>query len=104
LCARGDLPGDLRTSCANIETVAIDPGKPWQNGLNESFNGKGLEIETTDVAATLPKSFNRNWPCGDSMTSHGKAYCPNVTSIMHQSKLAMIDRGAWHRSILETIL
>jgi putative transposase len=25
---------------ANIETVAIDPGKPWQYGLNESFNGK----------------------------------------------------------------
>jgi len=25
---------------ANIETVAIDPGKPWQNGSNESFNGK----------------------------------------------------------------
>ena len=25
---------------ANIETAAIDPGKPWQNGLNESFNGK----------------------------------------------------------------
>ena len=24
----------------NIETAAIDPGKPWQNGLNESFNGK----------------------------------------------------------------
>jgi putative transposase len=25
---------------ANIETIAIDPGKPWQNGSNESFNGK----------------------------------------------------------------
>ena len=27
-------------STANIETAAIDPGKPWQNGSNESFNGK----------------------------------------------------------------
>ncbi len=25
---------------ANIDTAPIDPGKPWQNGLNESFNGK----------------------------------------------------------------
>jgi putative transposase len=25
---------------ANIETALIDPGKPWQNGSNESFNGK----------------------------------------------------------------
>jgi putative transposase len=25
---------------ADIDTAAIDPGKPWQNGLNESFNGK----------------------------------------------------------------
>jgi putative transposase len=24
----------------NIETVLNDPGKPWQNGTNESFNGK----------------------------------------------------------------
>jgi len=24
----------------NIQTAAIDPGKPWQNGMNESFNGK----------------------------------------------------------------
>ena len=23
-----------------IETAAIDPGKPWQNGTNESFNDK----------------------------------------------------------------
>jgi putative transposase len=25
---------------AHIDTAAIDPGKPWQNGMNESFNGK----------------------------------------------------------------
>ena len=25
---------------ANIDTAIIDPGKPWQNGSNESFNGK----------------------------------------------------------------
>jgi putative transposase len=24
----------------HIETALIDPGKPWQNGTNESFNGK----------------------------------------------------------------
>ncbi len=24
----------------SIETALIDPGKPWQNGMNESFNGK----------------------------------------------------------------
>jgi len=23
-----------------IETALIDPGKPWQNGSNESFNGR----------------------------------------------------------------
>jgi len=25
---------------AGIETAPIDPGKPWQNGMHESFNGK----------------------------------------------------------------
>jgi putative transposase len=25
---------------AGIDTAVIDPGKPWQNGSNESFNGK----------------------------------------------------------------
>lgn len=25
---------------SNVDTALIDPGKPWQNGSNESFNGK----------------------------------------------------------------
>jgi putative transposase len=25
---------------AHIETALIDPGKPWQNGMDESFNGR----------------------------------------------------------------
>jgi len=28
------------TKEARIDTAFIDPGKPWQNGSNESFNGK----------------------------------------------------------------
>ncbi len=28
------------THAAQIETALIDPGKPWQNGADESFNGK----------------------------------------------------------------
>jgi putative transposase len=27
-------------TAAQIETALIDPGKPWQNGADESFNGK----------------------------------------------------------------
>jgi putative transposase len=26
-----------------VETALIDPGKPWQNGTNESFNGRFRE-------------------------------------------------------------
>ena len=28
------------SQAAQIETAFIDPGKPWQNGTDESFNGK----------------------------------------------------------------
>ena len=32
--------GDIALSQTQIDTACIDPGKPWQNGSNESFNGK----------------------------------------------------------------
>lgn len=41
-----------------IDTALIDPGKPWQNGTNESFNGKFrdecLSLEWFRAAARPP--------------------------------------------------
>lgn len=39
--AQAAVPGSPRTMTqANINAARIDPGKPWQNGSNVSFNGK----------------------------------------------------------------
>jgi putative transposase len=44
----------LRWMTANkVETVHIDPGKPWQNGTNESFNGR-LRDECLNVEGSAP--------------------------------------------------
>ena len=49
---------------AQINTAHIDPGKPWQNGSNESFNGKfrdeclSMEWFTNRMDA---KIFIENW-------------------------------------------
>lgn len=49
---------------AQIDTAHIDPGRPWQNGLNESFNGKfrdeclSMEWFTNRMDA---KIFIENW-------------------------------------------
>jgi putative transposase len=52
----------------NIDTAAIDPGKPWQNGLNESFNGKfrdeclSLEWFKNRIDAKIViETFRRNY-------------------------------------------
>lgn len=34
------LDADVLAGEAGIHTALIDPGKPWQNGTSESFNGK----------------------------------------------------------------
>ena len=53
---------------AGIETACIDPGKPWQNGLDESFNGKlrdeCLTLEwfrTRPEATALIESWRRHY-------------------------------------------
>jgi len=43
---------------AGIETACIDPGKPWQNGLDESFNGKFRdECLTLEWFRTRPEAM-----------------------------------------------
>ena len=60
-------------SQAGIETAPIDPGKPWQNGANESFNGKlrdeclGMQWFRNRIDAKVAiedwrKSYNRVRP------------------------------------------
>ena len=48
---------------ARIETAIIDPGKPWQNGTNESFNGRFrdecLSLEWSDRDAKRRSSSKR---------------------------------------------
>jgi putative transposase len=57
----------------HIETALIDPGKPWQNGADESFNGKfrdeclSLEwfrtrVEARAVIATWRRHYNHVRP------------------------------------------
>ena len=56
-----------------IDTALIEPGKPWQNGVNESFNGKfrdeclSLEwfrsrAEANIVIENWRRHFNTVWP------------------------------------------
>ena len=51
-----------------IETALIDPGKPWQNGTTESFNGKfrdeclSLEwFRSRDEAKVLIETWRRHF-------------------------------------------
>ena len=58
---------------ADIDTAHIDPGKPWQNGSNESFNGKFRDeclsmewfrnrIDAKIVIEQFPRQFNEVRP------------------------------------------
>jgi putative transposase len=53
---------------AQIETAFNDPGKPWQNGVDESFNGKfrdeclGMEwFPSRPVAVVLIEAYRRHY-------------------------------------------
>ena len=53
---------------AGIETAFNDPGKPWQNGVDESFNGKfrdeclGMEwFPSRPVAVVLIEAYRRHY-------------------------------------------
>ena len=76
----------------NIQTAAIDPGKPWQNGLNENFNGKIRDDclamqRVTDRfdAKILIVEFRRDY-----------------TEARSHSSLGQLTRGEFKRSISTT--
>jgi transposase InsO family protein len=73
-----------------IETALIDPGKPWQNGTPESFNGKfriapGTFRSSTSTGKCRPRSLRqyhrRQAGWGGAVlkelgvTTNGRAYC-----------------------------
>ncbi len=44
-------------SRVGVKTLFIEPGSPWENGFNESFNGKrGDELPNTEIFYTLKKA------------------------------------------------
>jgi putative transposase len=51
---------------AGIDTALIDPGKPWQNGTDESFNGKFRdECLNVEWFRTRPEAtvVTEQWRC-----------------------------------------
>jgi putative transposase len=64
-----------------IDTALIDPGKPWQNGTNESFNGKfrdeclSLEwFRSRREAAILVESWRKHY---NAVRTHQSLACLN---------------------------
>ena len=62
-----------------IHTAVIDPGKPWQNGANESFNGKFRDeclsmewFRSRAEARVLIEIFRRHYNTGRPHSSLGK--------------------------------
>ncbi|MBW2244229.1 MAG: transposase [Deltaproteobacteria bacterium] len=71
---------------AGIDTAPIDPGKPWQNGANESFNGKFRD-------ECLGMQWFKNKPCSRDLGSEetrqvrtSEIFCtPSSTSIAREA-------------------
>jgi transposase InsO family protein len=70
---------------SNIQTALKDPGKPWQNGTDESFNGRLRDCELVIHRRTRSLQYQcpptgcmtdkRRWP--PYHRSHD-ATCPNA--------------------------
>lgn len=81
---------------AQIDTACIDPGKPWQNGSNESFNGKfrdeclGMHwFKNRLDAKILIEEFRRQYNEVRPHSSLGQ-----LTPVEFKRKLATTNTGA----------
>jgi putative transposase len=55
---------------SNIDTAFIDPGKPWQNPPNESFNAK-FHDECLSLEWFGSRAEAKVWSCPASMDGFG---------------------------------
>ncbi len=87
-------------SQAGIDTALIDPGKPWQNGANESFNGKfrdeclGMQwfknrIDAKVVIEDWRKSYNEVRPHSSLQNLTPSEYARRISK--PGSKLAILQ-------------
>jgi putative transposase len=82
-----------------VETVHIDPGKPWQNGTNESFNGRLREeclnvewFRTRRKARILIEAWRRH--------SRLDYLTPLEFSQQHRTQLQIPNRAISQESVI----
>jgi hypothetical protein len=79
-----------------IETALIDPGKPWQNGVGESFNGKFrdecLSVEWFRSRAEAKVMIERQVET-DRANLHCGRFLQSVGDSTHHSGTQMPLRG-----------
>lgn len=88
-----------------VETVHIDPGKPWQNGTNESFNGRlrdeCLNVEwfrTRREARIVIEAWRRHY---NAVRPHSSLnyLTPLEFSQQHQSQPLIPNRATFQESV-----
>lgn len=74
---------------AGVETLFIDPGAPWQNGYNESFNSRfrdellNLEVFASTLEARV---LSENWRCDyNERRPHGALAYQTPQQVLNQA-------------------
>jgi putative transposase len=89
-----------------VETVHIDPGKPWQNGTNESFNGRlrdeCLNVEwfrTRREARIVIEAWRRHY---NAVRPHSSLdyLTPLEFSQQHRTRHQIPNRAAFQESVV----
>lgn len=91
-----------------VETVHIDPGNPWQDGTNESFNGRlrdeCLNVEwfrTRREARIVIEAWRRHYN-GERPHSSLSYLTPTEFSRQHQTQAPIPNRAASQESVFRS--
>jgi putative transposase len=88
-----------------VRTLFIEPGSPWENGFNESFNGKfrdefltGEIFDTVWEARVLAEDWRRLY---NTIRPHGRLkYLPPKPGAVELVPKAFQDINPWKRSLV----